>query len=143
MVHAWLSEAAPQLARLGLGGTDSVSKLLLALEVSERTLEMAQRVAPQVMPRLASGCVPLFLTKGFKAYGLALCSPISGSGCLHLASALTIQPCARWIPHPELLYTHVVKTYHYRRLVHMQQRVVFGALAHVTCVLAVQRWYLN
>jgi len=104
---------------------------------------MAQQLVHQVRRVLAPGSLPLFLTDGFKAYGLALCSPISGSGCLHLASALTIQPCARWIPHPELLYTHVVKTYHYRRLVHMQQRVVFGALAHVTCVLAVQRWYLN
>jgi hypothetical protein len=45
---------------------DPVSKLLLAIDVGERTLAMAQRVVHQVMERLAPDCVPLFLTDGFR-----------------------------------------------------------------------------
>jgi transposase-like protein len=45
---------------------DPVSKLLLAIDVGERTLAMAQRLVHQVVQRLAPGCVPLFLTDGFK-----------------------------------------------------------------------------
>jgi len=45
---------------------DPVSKLLLALDVGDRTLAMAQCVVHQVVQVLAPGCVPLFLTDGFK-----------------------------------------------------------------------------
>jgi transposase-like protein len=51
---------------------DPVSKLLLAIDVGERTLAMAQRLVHQVVQRLAPGCVPLFLTDGFKEYTTAL-----------------------------------------------------------------------
>ena len=45
---------------------DPVSKLLIALDVGDRTLAMAQRVVHQVVQVVASGCVPLFLTDGLK-----------------------------------------------------------------------------
>src|SRR5207249_5803221 len=48
------------------GAMDPESKLLLALDVGDRTLAMAQRVVHQVVQVLASGCVPLFLTDGLK-----------------------------------------------------------------------------
>src|SRR3989449_5198566 len=48
------------------------SKLLLALNMGDRTLAMAQRVVHQVVQVLAPGCVPLFLTDGFKEYTTAL-----------------------------------------------------------------------
>jgi hypothetical protein len=51
---------------------DPVTKLLLALEVGNRTLAMAQRLVHQVAQVLASDCVPLFLTDGFKAYRTAV-----------------------------------------------------------------------
>src|SRR5262244_3917639 len=47
---------------------DPVSKLLLSLEVGLRTWEMAQRVVHQVARRLASTCMPLWLSDGFKCY---------------------------------------------------------------------------
>src|SRR5437899_3084581 len=50
---------------------DPVSKLLLTIEVGERTRAMAQRVVHQVAQVLAPGCVPLFLTDGFKEYATA------------------------------------------------------------------------
>ncbi len=47
---------------------DPESKLLLVIEVGERTLVMAQRVVHQVLEVLAPDCAPLFLTDGFKEY---------------------------------------------------------------------------
>lgn len=51
---------------------DPVSKLLLAIDVGERTLAMAQRLVHQVVQRLAPGCVPLLLSDRFKKYTTAL-----------------------------------------------------------------------
>ena len=51
---------------------DPVTKLLLTIEVGDRTLAMAQCVVHQVVQVLAPGCVPLFLTDGFKEYTTAL-----------------------------------------------------------------------
>jgi hypothetical protein len=45
---------------------DPVSKLLLALQVGERTREMAQRLVHHVVQVLTPGCIPLFLTAGLK-----------------------------------------------------------------------------
>src|SRR5712691_27197 len=42
-----------------------VAKLLLAIDVGNRTLAMAQRVVHQVVQVLAPDCAPLFLTDGF------------------------------------------------------------------------------
>ena len=47
---------------------DPVSKLLLAIEVGPRTVEMAQRVVHQVAQRLAPGCMPAWFSDGFKGY---------------------------------------------------------------------------
>jgi len=47
---------------------DPVSKVLLALEVGPRTVEMAQRVVHQVVGILAPGCVPAWFSDGFKGY---------------------------------------------------------------------------
>jgi hypothetical protein len=47
---------------------DPVTKLLLAIEVGERTLALAQCLVQQVVQVLAPECVPLFLTDGFKQY---------------------------------------------------------------------------
>ena len=44
---------------------DPVCKLILAVDVGERTLAMAQRLLHQVTQVLAPDCAPLFLTDGF------------------------------------------------------------------------------
>ena len=54
------------------GAIDPVTKLLLALDGGDRTLVMAQRLVHRVVEVLAPGCVPLFLTDGFKDYATAL-----------------------------------------------------------------------
>jgi IS1 family transposase len=51
---------------------DPVPQLLLAIEVGARTLAMAQYFVHQVARVLDPGCVPVFLTDGFKEYATAL-----------------------------------------------------------------------
>jgi hypothetical protein len=51
---------------------DPESKVLLTIDVGERSLAMAQRVVHQVAQVLAPDCAPLFLTDGFKEYLTAL-----------------------------------------------------------------------
>lgn len=51
---------------------DPISKLILAFNVGDRTLAMAQRLVHQVTQVLAPDCAPLFLTDGFRDYLTAL-----------------------------------------------------------------------
>ena len=51
---------------------DPVCKLILTVDVGERTLAMAQRLVHQVTQVLAPDCAPLFLTDGFREYLTAL-----------------------------------------------------------------------
>jgi transposase-like protein len=53
---------------------DPQSKLLQAITVGPRTQAMAQRVVHQLVKVLAPGCLPLFVTDGFKEYISALLS---------------------------------------------------------------------
>src|ERR671922_2643713 len=47
---------------------DPVCKLILAVDIGNRTLAMAQRLVPQVTRVLAPHCAPLFLTDGLRDY---------------------------------------------------------------------------
>jgi hypothetical protein len=62
-------ERSPQWVWVAM---DPESKLLLAIDVGERTLAMAQRVVHQMAQVLAPDCAPLFLTDGFREYLTAL-----------------------------------------------------------------------
>jgi len=108
---------------------DPLSKLLLALEVGERTLAVAQQLVHHVVQVLAPGCMPLFLTDGLKAYGLALLTHFGQWVEPPQRRNRGRAPKPRWLPHPELLYAQVVKQYRRRRLVRVSHRVVFGTLA--------------
>jgi len=122
---------------------DPESKLLLAIDVGERTLAMAQRLVHHLKQVLAPGRIPLFLTDGFKAYATALLTH-----CGHWVQPPRRQltgpaPKLRWMPLPELLYAQVVKQCRRRRLVGVRHRVVFGPLARVTRVLVSKGWQIN
>ncbi len=54
-------ERSPQWVWVAM---DPESKLVLAIDVGNRTLAMAQRVVHHVMQVLAPDCAPLFLTDG-------------------------------------------------------------------------------
>jgi IS1 family transposase/transposase-like protein len=122
---------------------DPESKLLLALEVGERTLAMAQRVIHHVAQVLAPDCAPLFLTDGFGAYMTALLTHYG-----HWVQPSRRQnkgpaPKPRWMPRPQLLYAQVVKTVRRRRLVDVKHRMVFGSLEAVNHILAPLGWHIN
>ena len=115
---------------------DPVTKLLLTIDVGDRTLAMAQRVVHQVAQVLAPGWVPLFLTDGFKEYTTALLTHYGQWVQPARQRAQGPAPKPRWMPLPQLLYAQVVKTVRRRRLAQVHHRVVFGTLETVNAVLA-------
>jgi IS1 family transposase/transposase-like protein len=122
---------------------DPESKLLLSVQVGERTLAMAQAVLHQIAQLLAPGCVPLFLSDGYPNYLPAIVSHFG-----HWVQPPRRQdkgpvPKPRWMPLAELLYAQVVKTTRRRRLVAVKHRVIFGTKAAVEHVLAVCGWQIN
>jgi IS1 family transposase len=122
---------------------DPRSKLLVVVDVGNRTLAMAQRVVHQVTRVLAPGCVPLFLTDGLKDYATALLAHFG-----HWRQPARRQPKGptpqlRWMPLPALLYAQVVKSYRRRRLVGVTHRVVFGTRLAIEQVLTRCGWTIN
>jgi IS1 family transposase len=133
-------ERSPQWVWVAM---DPESKLLLALDVGDRTRAMAQRVVHQVVQVLAPGCVPLFLTDGFREYLTALLTHYGQWVQPSRRQAQGPAPKPRWMPQPQLLYAQVVKTVRRRRLVTVTHRVVFGTLDAVNQVLAPLGWQIN
>ena len=122
---------------------DPVTKLLLTINVGDRTLAMAQSVVHQGVQVLAPGCVPRFLTDGFKEYATALLTHCGQWVQPPRRQDQGPHPKPRWMPLPQLLYAQVVKTVRRRRLVRVSHRVVFGTLSAVQQVLAVHGWQIN
>jgi len=133
-------ERSPQWVWVAM---DPESKLVLALDVGNRTLAMAQRVVHQVVQVLAPDCAPLFLTDGCREYLTALLTHYGHWVHSPRRQAQGPAPKPRWMPLPGLLYAQVVKTVRRRRLVGVTHRVVFGTLAAVQQVLAVCGWQIN
>ena len=133
-------ERSPQWVWVAM---DPESKLLLALDVGNRTRAMAQCFVHHVAQVLAPDCAPLFLTDGFREYLTALLTHYGswvqpprrlGKGPL---------PKPRWMPHPGLLYAQVIKTVRRRRLVRVRHRVVFGTLEAIEQMLAACGWQIQ
>src|SRR5437870_427889 len=115
---------------------DPESKVLLTIDVGERSGAMAQRVVHQVAQVLAPDCAPLFLTDGFREYMTALLTHYGEWVQFPRHQATGPAPKPRWMPLPQLLYAQVIKTVRRRRLVRVRHRVVFGTLEAVNAVLA-------
>src|SRR5713101_3519672 len=122
---------------------DPVTKLLLTVDVGNRTLALAQGLVHQVVQVLAPGCVPLFLTDGLKEYMTALLTHFGH--WVHPPRRQTTGPTpkVRWMPLPQLLYAQVIKTLRRRRLVRVSHRVVFGTREAVQQMLASYGWQIN
>jgi IS1 family transposase len=133
-------ERSPQWVWVAM---DPENKLLLALDVGERTLAMAQCVVHHVAQVVAPDCVPLFLTDGFREYLTALLTHFGHWVHPQRRQAIGPLPKPRWMPLPQLLYAQVVKTVRRRRLVRVRHRVVFGTLEAVQQVLAACGWQIN
>jgi hypothetical protein len=133
-------ERSPQWVWVAM---DPESKLVLTIDVGERTLAMAQRVVHRVAQVLAPDCAPLFLTDGFREYVTALLTHYGQWVQPPRRQAQGPAPKPRWMPRPALLYAQVVKTVRRRRLVAVTHRIVFGTLEAVEQVLAVYGWQIN
>src|SRR5262247_3056884 len=140
------AEAIARLERMSQWvwvAVDPESKLLLAIDVGNRTLAMAQRVVHHVAQVLAPDCAPLFLTDGFRAYMTALLTHYGSWVQPPRRQATGPRPKPRWMPLPQLLYAQVVKTVRRRRLVRVHHRVVFGTLEAIQQVLAACGWQIQ
>jgi hypothetical protein len=104
---------------------------------------MAQRVVHQVTQALAPGCVPLFLTDGFKEYRTAILAHFGYWIQPERRQDKGPLPKPRWIPLPALRYAQVVKSYRRRHLVGVTHRVVFGTRLAIEQVLATCGWTIN
>ena len=122
---------------------DSESKLLLVIDVGTRTQAMAQRVVHQVVQVLAPGCVPLFLTDGFRNYTTALLAHFGYWIHPERRQDKGPRPKPRWMPLPQLLYAQVVKAYRRRRIVGVKHRVVFGTQLAIEQILSACGWTTN
>jgi hypothetical protein len=122
---------------------DPESKLLRAIAIGPRTRAMAQRLVHQAIETPAPSGMPLFLTDGFRDSLKALLSHTGHWVQPERGQARGPMPKPRWMPWPELLYAHVVKSYRRRRLVGVTPRVVFGTLERVKEVLAACGWQIN
>jgi IS1 family transposase len=122
---------------------DPVTKLLVTIDVGERTQAMAQRFVHHVAQVLAPDCAPLFLTDGFREYMTALLTHYGHWVQPPRQQAKGPMPKPRWRPLPQLLYAQVVKTTRRRRLVEVKHRVVFGTMAAVNHVLRPLGWQIN
>jgi transposase-like protein/IS1 family transposase len=113
--------------------TDPLSKLLLAIEVGDRSLDMAQQLVHGVVGVLAPGVVPLFLTDQLAAYGKAL---LTHFGCwVERVSEKSGRILHRWMPVEQLRYAQVKKRRRRHRIVVVTTKVVFGAREAVRAAL--------
>ena len=122
---------------------DPVSKLLVAIEVGPRTLEMAQRVVHHVVGVLAPGWWPAWFSDGFKGYLPAIVGHCGWWVHPERRQGKGPWPKPRWMPLPGLLSAQVVKQYRRKRLVRMKHRVVFGTMGAIEQVLSVCGWKIN
>jgi IS1 family transposase/transposase-like protein len=122
---------------------DPQSKLLLSVQVGERSLALAQAVLHQIAQLLAPGCVPLFVSDGHPNYLPAIVTHFGHWVQPPRRLAKGPAPKPRWMPLAALLYAQVVKTMRRRRIVEVNYRVVFGTQAAVDRVLAACGWQIN
>ena len=123
---------------------DPVCKLILAVDVGDRTLAMAQRLVHQVTQVLAPDCAPLFLHRWVSRVPHGAGHAITASGCTPSAArpkGPSLKP--RWMPLPRLLYAQVVKPYRRRRIVGVKHRIIFGAAETIKSILAKRGWTIN
>jgi len=122
---------------------DPTSTLLVVVDGGSRTVAMAQRGVHQLVEVLAPGCVPLFLTDGFKEYRTAILAHFGHWRQPERRQDKGPRPKPRWMPLPALLYAQVVKSYRRQRLVGGTHRLVFGTQLAIEQVLAACGWTIN
>ena len=120
-------ELAPQKrnSRWIWSAIDPQSKLWLGFLIADRSLEAAQVFIHRVSQLLAPGCVPLFLSDGYKPYVTAILTHF-GHWVQRVSEKGRRLP-QRWMPLPNLTYAQVVKRRVRKRLVSVKHKVVYGS----------------
>lgn len=109
-------------------GTDAVSKLWLATVVGDRSQVCAQLLIHAIKVLLAPGCLPLFISDAWSAYGTALLTHFGHFVPVPRRHHRGAPPKPRWQPLPGLLYAQVVKERVKGRVVSVTHRAVYGSL---------------
>lgn len=128
-LHSWLWSAI-----------EPESKLLLAVEIGDRTLDVAQRLVHWVAQVLAPGVVPLFETDQLVSYEKAIVGhwgewvELAKSADEQTGKVCPEKP--RWMPQAQLQYAQVVKERSRKRIVSVRHRVVYGTKEAVSQMLA-------
>jgi IS1 family transposase len=127
-LYALLSEMRSEEGERGRcwvwAAIDPISKLVLALEVGDRRLAMAQRLVHGVVSVLAPGVVPLFVTDQLAAYTKAL---LTHFGCwVERTSERSGRVLRRWVPDERLRYAQVRKRRARHKNVAVSTGVVLG-----------------
>lgn len=95
---------------------EPVSKLLLAIEVGPRTVELAQPGVHRVKSMLAPDCVPACFSDGFKGYWPAIVGHCGRGRHPARLQAKGPRRKPRGMPLPGLLSAQVVKLYRRQRV---------------------------
>lgn len=116
-------------------GMDPVSKLWLAYVVGDRSQDYAQLLIHAIVRLLTPGCVPLFISDQWSAYGAALLTHFGHWVQLPRRGTRGPLPKPRWLPLPQLQYAQVVKQRLKGRVVAVSHRVIYGSLETVETLL--------
>lgn len=116
-------------------GMDPVSKLMLGYVVGDRSQVCAQLLIHMIAALLVPGCVPLFISDGWSAYGAALLTHFGHRVQMPRRHKRGASPKPRWQPLPQLQYVQVVKKRVKGRVVSVSHRVIYGTLAAITTAL--------
>jgi IS1 family transposase len=116
-------------------GMDPESKLMLGYVIGDRSLACAQLLIHIIVAVLAPGCMPVFFSDGWSAYGTALLTHFGHwveTPRRHKRGAI---PKPRWLPLPELQYAQVIKKREKGRVVSVSHTVIYGSWAVIKCML--------
>lgn len=116
-------------------GIDPVSKLMLGYVVGDRSLACAQLLIHMIATLLSPGCVPVFFSDGWSAYGTALLTHFGHWVDMPRQHKRGASPKPRWRPLPQLQYAQVVKKRVKGRVVSVSHRIIYGSLEAITTML--------
>ena len=116
-------------------GVEASTKLWLATVVGDRSQACAQLLIHAIRLLLAPGCLPLFTSDGWSAYGAALLTHFGQWVDIPRQHALGRPPKPRWQAIPGLLYAQVVKQREKGWVVSVTKRAIFGSLEAIEAAL--------
>lgn len=116
-------------------GMDPESKLMLGYVIGDRSLACAQLLIHIIVALLAPGCIPVFFSDGWSAYGTALLTHFGHWVETPRRHKRGAAPKPRWLPLPELQYAQVVKKREKGRVVSVSHTVIYGSWEAIKSIL--------